>query len=576
MEGVAAPLAPGRRVRIDGILSRPELNGTYGKISDQNESGRFNVQLEMEVKSGQGTTFILSNRFVAVRPQNLAYSPRMPRDVANAATHGHVAVVAGWLDAEAAGAIEARHPLDGGTLLQRAACCGHLELTKELLRRGAQVDVQCIMQGQTSCTALMFAAASGQLEIAKLLLEAGARTDLEMAGMNALALASSSGHHNVAALLRGHGSPQICTADWIEEREREPASAQIPWKGDSCAQCGLLQEPDQRFKCCPVCTEMRLAVPARFCSDVCFKLAWKGHKRWHKRRGERGPSDPKVKECSSLFSKLSEDTSAGPRSPVEREYAALLAKATQALQEQDAKTFKKYVKRAITLHPTCPTAHFLMADILQQSDDFAGAVPCYTKVMDLIGGPGQKSAFSGSTLMMRNWGRAAAEIAYCTMAGDLPLASWMTDANSNIAFATKVVDADPDYAHAHVMLANAHVCDPGRPSWRVPSPTIEQIRSCVKSYERAVELEPAASHRRPIFAQHAVMAKAQLRAAIGKEVAAAKASPPTIELSGELDPFQLASMINGDADPAALLQAAPALFAALNLGFDTSSAKPAD
>jgi len=35
-------------------------------------------------------------------------------------------------------------------------------------------------------------------------------------------------------------------------------------------------------------------------------------------------------------------------------------------------------------------------------------------------------------------------------------------------------------------------------------------------------------------------------------------------------------MINGDADPAALLQNAPALFAALNLGFDTSSAKPAD
>ena len=50
------------------VLSRPELNGTYGKISDQNESGRFNVQLEMEVKSGQGTTFILSNRFVAVKP----------------------------------------------------------------------------------------------------------------------------------------------------------------------------------------------------------------------------------------------------------------------------------------------------------------------------------------------------------------------------------------------------------------------------------------------------------------------------------------------------------------------------
>eukprot|EP00961_Rhodomonas_salina_P200831 2709557-Rhodomonas_salina.1 len=49
-----------------------------------------------------------------------------------------------------------------------------------------------------------------------------------------------------------------------------------------CWGCGAA-ESETGFKNCPRCLEQsRQVLPAKFCSDACFKQAWPAHKEWHK------------------------------------------------------------------------------------------------------------------------------------------------------------------------------------------------------------------------------------------------------------------------------------------------------
>ena len=119
---------------------------------------------------------------------------------------GEVHKVVKWL--RKGGAIDAlcsTRMNDGRTatasLLHAAAGHGHLELVRELLKRGASVD----LPSSLGVTALMAAAYAGRLSILLILLQHSAELDLQQNdhGNTALMLAASRGHEGcVQALLR--------------------------------------------------------------------------------------------------------------------------------------------------------------------------------------------------------------------------------------------------------------------------------------------------------------------------------------------------------------------------------------
>ena len=98
------------------------------------------------------------------------------------------------------------------TLLHAAAGCGHLAMVKELLKRGASVELQTSL----GCTALMDAACGGHLSIVLVLLQHSASIDLQdIDGVTALMRAADQrqqqGLHAacVKALLRAKANPDL-------------------------------------------------------------------------------------------------------------------------------------------------------------------------------------------------------------------------------------------------------------------------------------------------------------------------------------------------------------------------------
>ena len=143
----------------------------------------------------------------------------LPLEMLVSAKRGEVQEVVEWL--RMGGAINALGsvPMNGGqttttdgrtaaaSLLHVAAGNGHLELVRELLKRGASVD----LPSSLGATALMSAAAYGHLSILLLLLQHSANPDLQDDhGSTALMQAAGNGHEAcVQALLRAGANTEL-------------------------------------------------------------------------------------------------------------------------------------------------------------------------------------------------------------------------------------------------------------------------------------------------------------------------------------------------------------------------------
>ena len=99
------------------------------------------------------------------------------------------------------------------TLLHAAAGYGHLELVRELLKRGASVD----LPSSIGSTALMDATAGGSLSIVLLLLQHSADPDLQdIDGWTALMSAAHKGYEAcVKALLRAEANTDLQNIDGV-------------------------------------------------------------------------------------------------------------------------------------------------------------------------------------------------------------------------------------------------------------------------------------------------------------------------------------------------------------------------
>lgn len=131
-------------------------------------------------------------------------------DIYEAAALGRGTAVADWLDREP-GLARSVSP-DGFTPLHLAAFFGHAIVVRELLARGAPVNVAA--SNPMRVTPLHSAAAAHSAEIVHLLLEAGAEPDVRQeAGFTALHAAALHGDVEMARDLIAHGADPGLAAD---------------------------------------------------------------------------------------------------------------------------------------------------------------------------------------------------------------------------------------------------------------------------------------------------------------------------------------------------------------------------
>eukprot|EP00964_Phaeocystis_antarctica_P156538 scaffold126248_cov63-Phaeocystis_antarctica.AAC.1 len=117
----------------------------------------------------------------------------LPLEIYESSQRGELQKVVKWLGK--GGLVDALASDDGRTasfgLLHAAATNGHLEMARELLKRGASVD----LPGSLGLTALMATAGIGHLSTLRLLLQHSANPDLQVTyGGNALMTAAYQGH----------------------------------------------------------------------------------------------------------------------------------------------------------------------------------------------------------------------------------------------------------------------------------------------------------------------------------------------------------------------------------------------
>ena len=129
----------------------------------------------------------------------------LPDELGIAANRGELQPVVEWLQ-RGGGHVDALDK-DGDGLLHWAASGGQLRVAKELLQRGASVD----LRAAGDMTALMVAAGVGQHSIMRLLLEHKASVDLQSTeGVTALMMAACEGHQEcVQELLEVGASTEL-------------------------------------------------------------------------------------------------------------------------------------------------------------------------------------------------------------------------------------------------------------------------------------------------------------------------------------------------------------------------------
>ncbi|MGC8908241.1 MAG: ankyrin repeat domain-containing protein [Desulfomonilaceae bacterium] len=97
----------------------------------------------------------------------------------------------------------AKRPGDEATLLILSAGCGHADVVRTLLGKGADVN----LPNRNGWTPLMAAVAKGHEGVVELLLEHGADPNMRHAyGWTALKLATQKGRKNIADVLRKYGA----------------------------------------------------------------------------------------------------------------------------------------------------------------------------------------------------------------------------------------------------------------------------------------------------------------------------------------------------------------------------------
>ena len=140
----------------------------------------------------------------------------LPTEVQRSAQRGELQKVVAWLNkGGAVGALcsfpSARGRPSTTTLLQTAAANGHLAMVRELLKRGASVDLPT----RLGVTPLMAAAYYGHLSIVLRLLQHSADPDLQdINGVTALMYAADRGQHAcVLALLRAKANTELLNKD---------------------------------------------------------------------------------------------------------------------------------------------------------------------------------------------------------------------------------------------------------------------------------------------------------------------------------------------------------------------------
>ena len=179
---------------------------------------------------------------LAARPDagEAAVSPpaSLPHGILDSAARGELQNVAKWLNTGGlADALWSTTEVVGKTgqastygLLHAAATSGHLEVVKELLKRGASVD----LQSSFGSTALMRAALYGHLSTLLLLLQQSSNPDLQdLRGRTALMHAAGKGQEAcVQALLRAEANTELLdtngdTALWHAEAKSHTATAEL-------------------------------------------------------------------------------------------------------------------------------------------------------------------------------------------------------------------------------------------------------------------------------------------------------------------------------------------------------------
>ena len=146
----------------------------------------------------------------------------LPKEIHRSVEQGELQKVVKWL--RKGGAIDAfgSSTANGGqtttvTLLFAASGYAQLEMVRELLKRGASVDLQTSL----GWTALMNAACGGHLSIVRVLLQHSASIDLQSNGYTALMNSADRGHEAcVQALLRANANTELLD---VQERARRSA-----------------------------------------------------------------------------------------------------------------------------------------------------------------------------------------------------------------------------------------------------------------------------------------------------------------------------------------------------------------
>jgi len=172
----------------------------------------------------------------------------LPPEIYESARRGELRKVVEWL--RKGGAVDAlassTTTTDGRVstfgLLHAAAANDHLEMVRELLKRGANVD----LTSSLGLTALMNAAGHGRLSILLVLLQHSANPDLQNTyGVTALMLAVLGGHEAcVQALLRADANTELLdkhgdTALQLAKAQGHTAIAQLLRQHASCLALGL-------------------------------------------------------------------------------------------------------------------------------------------------------------------------------------------------------------------------------------------------------------------------------------------------------------------------------------------------
>jgi ankyrin repeat protein len=121
-------------------------------------------------------------------------------DVLHAARRGEIKKITKWLK-KAGSMIDAQTPDEGSTLLHAAVFNGQYDLVRDLLKRGATVD----LHNKEGSIALMVATEVGDLTCVKILLDHSADVILQnLAGINAIMQATLHNRHQALRLLLQH------------------------------------------------------------------------------------------------------------------------------------------------------------------------------------------------------------------------------------------------------------------------------------------------------------------------------------------------------------------------------------